>query len=192
MNKNRIIRTLAIAALAAGALPASALADCPKEPQIEQMFQEFDGDTNYYFVAPGGTFEGKTVAETTGSTKIIAADHSVSRAGTKAALSMTTGSTVTTGAVCIDPTRVWARFLYRRNSANGSMQVDAVYPSGLVLPLATISPAKSSDWEAGTLVPLVAPLGLLFGQTATVALRLTAFGGSWDIDGISVDPYGRG
>src|SRR3954454_5908804 len=98
----RVAPAVAVTGLAIALAPgvAQAANECPNSEIAARVFQDYDGDANSYFAAPGGVFErygygSDSTAARTGATSLVPRAHSYEEAGTTA-LSMATGSTVTT------------------------------------------------------------------------------------------------
>jgi hypothetical protein len=192
-----------LAVLAFAAMPGAASADglnigldgCPARP-TEHTFARWLDIGNYTPVT-GGTFEGSLTGwKLTGAAKVVSGNESfnVHGAGEKLALSLPSGSSATTPAMCmgvLDPTLRY--FAANDGGLLSLLTVQILYypPSGgvITLPLGLNTGGKS--W-APSLPTVVAAnlLGLLNGGKAQVAFRFTptGLGAKWRIDDVYVDP----
>ena len=192
-----------LAVLAFAAMPVAASANglnigldsCPARP-TEHTFARWL-DIGNYTPVPGGTFEGSLSGwKLTGGAKVVSGNESfnVHGAGEKLALSLPSGSSATTPAMCmgvLDPT---LRYFAANDGGLLSLLTVQIlyYPPGggmITLPLGVNAGGKS--W-APSLPTVVAAnlLGLLNGGDAQVAFRFTptGLGAKWRIDDVYVDP----
>ena len=181
-----------LAVLALGAMPAAASADgltlgldgCPARP-TQQVFARWLDFSNYTLV-PGGTFEGSLSGwKLSGGAKVVSGNESfnVHGAGEKLALSLPSGSSATTPAMCmavLDPTLRY--FAANDGGLLSLLTVQILYypPGGGVITL----PLGLPTVVAANL------LGVLNGGDAQVAFRFTptGLGAKWRIDDVYVDP----
>jgi hypothetical protein len=192
-----------LAALALAAMPAAASADglsglldsCPART-TEQPFARWLDNSKYVLVS-GGTFEGSLDGWTlSGGAKVVAGSESFAAhgAGEKLALSLPSGSSVTTPSTCVavlDPTLRY--FAANDGGLLSLLRVDVLYhpPGGgtLTLPLGVNVGGKA--WAPSLPVVVGADLlGLLTGGQASVQFRFSpaGLGAKWRIDDVYLDP----
>jgi hypothetical protein len=192
------VSSLALVALATPA-QASLLSILPGSCGTQAESQAFSrfGDTNSYFLVPGGSFEGTQTWTLSGGATRVSGNESyyVHGSSDKYSLSLPAGSMATSPATCTsiyDPT---LRLFVRNTGASTSkLKVQALYP-GLLggVNTATIGELTgSSSWKPSptlglTVTNLVATLSI--DQTA-VAYRFVPEDstGKWSIDDVYVDP----
>jgi hypothetical protein len=192
-----------LAALALGALPAAASADglslgldgCPARTTAQPFARWLDWSN--YTLVPGGTFEGALSDwKLTGGAKVVAGNEqfNVHGTGEKLALSLPSGSSATTPAMCVavlDPTLRY--FAANDGGLLSLLNVQILYhpPTGGVLTLPLGVNAGGKAW-APSLPTIVAAdlLGVLNGGKASVAFRFTptGLGAKWRIDDVYLDP----
>jgi len=192
-----------LAVMALGALPAGASADglkigffCNETATTEKVFSRWLDPSNYTLV-PGGTFESSLSGwKLTGGAKVVAGNESFSVSGTsdKLALSLPSGSSATTPAMCaavLDPTLRY--FAANDGGVLSLLTVQVLYypPGGGVLTLPLGVNVGGRAW-APSLPTVVGAnlLGVLKGGQAQVAFRFTpaGLGAKWRIDDVYLDP----
>jgi hypothetical protein len=192
-----------LAVMALGALPAAASADglkigldgCPART-TEKVFSRWLDPSNYTLV-PGGTFESSLSGwKLTGGAKAVSGNESFSVSGKsdKLALSLPSGSSATTPAMCVavlDPTLRY--FAANDGGVLSLLTVQVLYypPGGGVLTLPLGVNVGGRAW-APSLPTVVGAnlLGVLRGGQAQVAFRFTpvGLGAKWRIDDVYLDP----
>jgi len=192
-----------LAALALAAMPAAASADslslgldgCAARPTA-QVFSRWLDYSNYTLV-PGGTFEGSLSDwKLTGGAKVVSGNESfnVHGSGETHALSLPSGSSATTPAVCaavLDPTLRY--FAANDGGLLSLLNVQILYylPTGGVLTLPLGVNAGGKSW-APSLPTIVTAnlLGLITGGQVKVAFRFVpvGLGAKWRIDDVYLDP----
>jgi hypothetical protein len=192
-----------LAALALAAMPAAASADslslgldgCAARPTA-QVFSRWLDYSNYTLV-PGGTFEGSLSDwKLTGGAKVVSGNESfnVHGNGETHALSLPSGSSATTPAVCaavLDPTLRY--FAANDGGLLSLLNVQILYylPTGGVLTLPLGVNAGGKSW-APSLPTIVTAnlLGLITGGQVKVAFRFVpvGLGAKWRIDDVYLDP----
>jgi hypothetical protein len=192
-----------LAVLAPAAMPGAASADvlnlgldgCPART-TSQPFARWLDWSNYTLV-PGGSFEGSLSGwKLTGGAKVVSGNESfnVHGAGEKLALSLPTGSSATTPAMCVavlDPTLRY--FAANDGGLLSLLTVQILYypPGGGVITLPLGLNVGGKSW-APSLPTIVAAdlLGVLNGGQAQVAFRFTptGLGAKWRIDDVYLDP----
>lgn len=192
-GRARLAKVAGVAALALVALPSSAFAaNCTDNPDTATAFQSIDGDLGLYFAAPGGLFEGRSPYQLSGGTTLVAADHGSYLAGPTAA-QLPSGGSAATGSVCLDVTRPHTRFAIKALSSTGTLDVQAVPADGSgAVSIGSLNAADySNGWAASPAMGLTQPLGIVDGSSRKVSLRFVANGGTWQLDGVAIDPYRR-
>lgn len=173
---------------------------CTNQP-ASQPFAKW-GDTNSYTPVPGGSFEASTPAWTlSGSAKIVSGNETyyVASKSDSHSLSLPSGSTATSPASCTNIYHPTVRLFVQNTGASTShLTVQALYP-GLLGSVQTATLANltgTSTWQPSPAMTL-----LVTNLLATLSLDQTAIAfrfipadktGSWRIDDVYLDPYGRG
>jgi hypothetical protein len=190
------VLTVAVACALVSVAPAGAdggqLGGC-NQP-ADQPFLRFLDPASYTLVPDGGFEQGGAGWQLGGGAVTVAGNEPwyASGPGTTA-LALPAGSTAVSPSFCIgllDPTLR----LFARNSAPlalGTVVVSAEVDTAggsVTVPVGAI--VAGARWQPTLPLPLLvdalAPLG---DGTATVRLRLTAVGGSWQVDDVYVDPF---
>jgi hypothetical protein len=173
----------------------AAAASCPTLSTTTPLSQF--GDTNSYFVVPGGTFEGSSLpAGWSASGASLTAGNEpfhVLNASDNQSMTIQPGGSVTTPYMCIDATMPEMRFFAHQIGSGSDLKVDVLVKmngwTGSV-PLADLADGSMDAWAPTA--PIFAPPGqsLQSGVTVQAALRFSVPGNSsWQIDDIVVDPY---
>jgi hypothetical protein len=188
------VAALAIAAPAQAGVLVSSATNCDDQV-YEQPFLPW-ADPASYVLAPDGTFEQGAGGWTlSGNALVVSGNESyyVHGAGESSSLSVGSGSSATSDAICVGiehPTlRVFAR---NGGSPLATLKVEVLFEdaSGSVhaLPIGLLT--AGAQWQPSVVMPVVANLlPLLPGDHTAVAFRFSANGGSWKIDDVYVDPY---
>ncbi len=190
---------LAVLGILAG--PASAATATPSPtciPNTTEPFAAF-GDTNDYFLVPGGSFEsGSPGWNLTGGAALAAGNNT---AGTDpstnvASLSLPSGSSATSPWTCVTPSSPTMRFFARNTGAATSrLNVSVLYtlPGGFQgsFPVAQITGTKA--WAPSPAVFFFANVLAIGSPTGTtnVAFQFRPLdaSGQWRIDDVYVDPF---
>ena len=188
-----MLGTLAGPASAATATPS---ASC--NPTTTEAFAAF-GDTNDYFLAPGGSFESGTPAWNLSGGAAPAAGNNTAvtdSATNTTSLSLPSGSSATSPWVCVTANAPTMRFFARNTGAATSrLGVSVVFtlPGGYQgsLPVAQITGSKA--WAPSLPIFFFANVLALGSPTGTteVAFRFRPLdtSGQWRIDDVYVDPF---
>ncbi|MGB9186066.1 MAG: hypothetical protein WCB67_18600 [Solirubrobacteraceae bacterium] len=175
----------------------AAAASCPTLATTTPLSQF--GDTNNYFVVPGGTFEGSSLpAGWTASGASLTAGSEpfhVLNASDNQSLTIQAGGSVTTPYACIDATMPEMRFFAHQIGSGSDLKVDVLVKLGgwtMSVPLADLADGSMPAWALTD--PILAPPGqsLAPGVIVQGALRFSVTGSGnqgWQIDDILVDPY---
>jgi hypothetical protein len=202
------IRRLATIALGAVAFAASAApsaqagllvssaSNCD-EASSSQVFLPWYDVANY-FLAPGGNFESGASGWTlTGGAGVVDGNEPWNvTGGGGSSLRIPAGGSATSPAICVGIEHPTIRFFEKSAGAalGSNLRVDVVFEDagGTVRDL-TIGRETRGGWEVTPAYVVVANLlALLPGEHTAVAFRFTPEGtGSWQIDDVHVDPYGK-
>src|SRR3712207_6068045 len=96
--------------------------------------------------------------------------------------------------MCVHIYHPTLRFFARNDgAADGRLRVDVLFElQGQQRALTVGSVQAGGAWRPSPILPVVANLlSLLTNETTDVAFRFTARGGSWQVDGVYVDPWGK-
>jgi hypothetical protein len=190
--------TAVLSAAAVFIVPAAAQAACSATPTTK-AFQAF-GDSADYSLAPSGAFEAGSGGWSLSGASVIAGNESYKVHGSADAKSLAVAATGTavSPVVCVDITRPTFRFFAKRTSGTwGNLAVKLRWKdsSGHMNDTVVGTLGTGTSWEASPAMSLSSALPLWnLDQTASVQLVFDPenYGGSWAIDDVYVDPYGRG
>jgi hypothetical protein len=190
--------TAVLSAAAVFIVPAAAQAACSATPTTK-AFQAF-GDSADYSLAPSGAFEAGSGGWSLSGASVIAGNESYKVHGSADAKSLAVAATGTavSPVVCVDITRPTFRFFAKRTSGTwGNLAVKLRWKdsSGHMNDTVVGTVGTGTSWEASPAMSLSSALPLWnLDQTASVQLVFDPenYGGSWAIDDVYVDPYGRG
>jgi hypothetical protein len=177
----------------AGVLVSSAT-DCAAQT-VSQPFLPW-ADPAQYVLAPGGAAESDAGWTFTGGAGPALGNEpwKVTAATDSSSLNLPAGSTATTGVMCVGIEHPTLRVFSSSTSSLASLHVDVLFEdsTGAVRDL-TVGHVAGGAWSPSQVMPVVANLlALLPGEKTAVAFRFTPEGtGSWRIDDVYVDPYGR-
>ncbi len=156
-------------------------------------------DPGNYELAANGGFEWTGAWTLTGGAKIVAGNESfnVGGPGDSRSLSLPSGSSATSGAICIGTLSPTLRFFaLNTGSALATMKVEVIYRNilGLTQTVRIGLVEAGSSWQPTLPVLVLAnltALPLLTNGSTNVAFRFTPQGSaaSWRIDDVYVDPY---
>jgi hypothetical protein len=174
---------------------------------LSQPFKQF-GDSNYYTLAPGATFESGVAAwDLNANGKLPNATATgnetffLNASTDTTALQVKAGGQVVSPPFCVDGTMPHLRFVARKPTAtSGQLKVELLYadPAGNFRPvpagtLTSGSVNAYAAWKPTPNLELYTALPMAVSQGTTVKLRLTADkGGDWLADDVFVDPRLRG
>jgi hypothetical protein len=187
-KKLRYARAALLATTMALAAPAAAsAAGCPSAFELSKPFAHL-GDTNDYFVAPGGDFEPGTPSWKT-SEDVSYLTGGVDLFGGTRAIEIESGDKAQSPRFCVDGTFTHLRFHLYSPTGTGSMRVEATVGRDAT-DLGTVSGAGYREWGTTPFIPLAGPLGLKAASESIdeVRLRFTAIG-DMQMDLVAVDPY---
>jgi hypothetical protein len=192
-------RIAALACFGLFAIPGVALASCPASP-VTTPFTQW-GDSNNYFLLPGGSFEGTAdqVGWTLSGASLTSGNEPfyVNDSGDTQSLTIAGGGSATSPFFCVDNTMTSLRFFAQQTAAGAGLRVRALVQDtgGDVnsVPIARLVDGSMSDWAPTDVIPGDTS-GLSDDQTLMVALQFTVrpSAASWQIDDLYVDPYRSG
>ena len=190
-----------VASLTCVALFAStgvALASCPTQP-VSTPFSQW-GDSNDYFLVPGGSFEGTAdqLGWTLSNASLTTGNEpfNVNDPGDQQSLTINGGGSATSPFFCVDETMSGLRFFAQQAGAGTDLRVKALIQNAdgsvTAVPVADLADGSMPAWAPTD--PLGGSGHLPAGTSVMVALRFRApvSSGSWQIDDIYVDPYRSG
>ena len=187
----------ALAPSAQAGLLVESAGDCD-EQSASQVFLPWLDVANYV-LAPGGAAESADGWTLTGGAGVAPGNEpwNVHGAGDSSSLSLPSGSSATTGAMCVGIEHPTLRFFAKSSGAGplSALKVEVLFEDslGLVDSLTIGYAGPSGSWTpTAPYVVGASLLPLLPGSHTPVAFRFTPQGtGSWRIDDVYVDPYGR-
>jgi hypothetical protein len=194
----KAVRRLAtITCLTLFAVPAAASAACPDQT-LGTPFSQW-GDTNSYFLTPGGSFEGSAddvgwtlsgASLTQGNEPFYANDGADSQSVT-----IDGGGSAVSPYFCVDSSMSSLRFFAQQVAAGSDLQVDALVQTShgvKTVSVGDLADGSSSAWAPTD--PITKNTTSLRDGTIMVALSFSvpASDGSWQIDDVYVDPYRSG
>lgn len=190
-----VIAGLAVVPSAAHAsLLATDATTCDSQ-SLSQVFLPF-ADVANYTVAPGGNAESADGLSLSGGASIVAGNEpfNVGGAGDSSALSLPSGSSATTGTMCVGIGHPDMRFFAKSSGTNlfSSLRVDVNFQGVLGLQRLTIGTVlPNGSWTLSPTYLVVANLlPLLPGNMTPASFSFTPQGaGTWTVDDIYVDPY---
>jgi hypothetical protein len=195
-----LLGALAIVCVSATSARAAGLINtdpCDKAT-LTQPFAPW-GDSNYYKLVPGGSFEGSLAGWTfSGGAARVSGSEPFGATGSvgKYSVDLPAGGSVQSPYTCVDWADPSFRLFARNNGLLSTVLVSVVYKEPLLGPVAIpiSAVALSSTWQP-TLLPMLTASqvqsvvnGLLGLGTPQVALRFTALTGNSQIDDVYVDP----
>ena len=184
----------------AGAASADSAASGACSPQtLSTPFSQW-GDTNSYFLVPGGSFEGTAdqVGWTLDGATLTAGNEpfNVGGASDDQSLTIDAGGSATSPFFCVDDTMSDLRMFAQQVSSGGDLRVRALVqtPNGVVrVPLGDLADGSMTDWAPTQ--PITANTAAIpDGESVMAALRFSVPGsdGAWQLDDIYVDPWRSG
>jgi len=181
-------------------VPAAAQAACASTPTTKP-FQAF-GDGHDYSLVPNGGFESGAGGWSLPGARVTTGNESwsVRAAGDSKSLAIDATGTAVSPTVCIDIKRPTYRFFARRTSGSWgvlNLRVRWQDSSGHTneTTIAALDSSFGTAWRVSPVYNIASLLGLWNAdQDASVQLVFDPenSGGSWAIDDVYVDPYGRG
>lgn len=168
-------------------------------PQFVNAFASL-GDGRDYVLAPGGSFEDKSLdgwqvrkaqSDGEGSPLEFSGDNERS-------LKVPPGGSATSPAMCVDLHYPTLRLMAQAKGGKGQLNVEVMYPDSdnpVFHPIASIG-ANGKSWQASDDMPVYPERGGAAAGMRRVALRFTTSAvdgdaGDWRIDDVYVDPLRR-
>jgi hypothetical protein len=203
MNLNRrplrlilgVIAGLAVVPSAAHASLLVADIDNCDAQSLGQVFLPFSDIANYT-VAPGGSAESAGDLILSGAASIVAGNepYYVGDSSDASSLRLPSGSSATTGTMCVGIGHPTMRFFAKSSGTNlfSSLRVDVNFNGILGLQRLTIGTVlPNGSWTLSPTYLVVANLlPLLPGNMTPASFSFTPQGaGTWTVDDIYVDPY---
>ncbi len=188
------LRLLGAALAAIAAFPAAAEAACPDKVS-RQVFSRF-GDYNWYFAAPGGTFEPATSAWTQSGSSVVFGNETyfVNSSADRQSLRVPAGASATSPSFCVSLQHPTLRLFARKTSGSGgTLTVEILTSSGTKVAGTVVNIGQYVTWRPTQAMDLASKLSLSgTDSTATVRLRVRAdSAGAWAVDDVFIDPYRR-
>ena len=173
-----------------------ALRLCPTQP-VSTPFSQW-GDTNDYFLVPGGSFEGTAdqVGWTLSSASLTRGNEpfNVNGSGDSQSLTINGGGSATSPYFCVDNTMSGLRFFAQQADAGNRPPVRALVQTSDGVPscpLADLADGSMPAW-APTEPRRVGDASRRQLAHGGAALPRPGPSGSWQIDDVYVDPYRSG
>ena len=194
--RKTIGRVAAMTCVAAFATTGTALAACPS-PSVSTPFSQF-GDTNTYFLVPGGNFDGSAGGWNLNNASVTPGGDpaNISGASNQDALTINAGGSAQSPFFCGDNTMPSLRFFANEVTKGSDLRVYAVVNWGSwtgTYPISDlVDGSLGSGWSPGS--PISVNNSLAPGQTIQVALKFSVpqWSGAWQIDDVFVDPFRMG
>ena len=163
-------------------------------PATSQYFSRW-GDTNYYFLAPGGDFHTSNAAPWTfsgGAKDIPGGDPwNVTGDPSLGSADIPPGGSVSSGPMCVDSTQTAVRFFYDSPGVNNSeLLVDIQVTAGVNTATNTVDIGGSTGgWAVSPVINLPAMYNAAGQETVAVSLSPASAQGTWQVDGVMIDPF---
>jgi hypothetical protein len=182
----RLVATIGGAVCIAGALPGVALAaECPVQT-TSKAFAQF-GDTNDYYLAPGGAFETLSW-EHIGAVDLSIDNDPFELAPGILSARLDSGESISTR-FCVDRTMPHLRFVAKRRWGQLDITVQTVYGGSSNSSSGNLDNAAHEHWGPTANIPLkTADIPVGESGTATITFRSS---GTWRVDNVFVDPFRR-
>jgi hypothetical protein len=162
-----------------------------------QVFKPFDGDANYYYLAPNGGFEsGSNGWSLNGGASVVSGNQPFLTSGSHS-LSLPSGSTATGPTVCIGPKDVSVRvFASDEGGTDNGLRLRVLWYGLLntVIGLSdvTVYPA-GGPWAAGGQLDSSGGGNVIIPLLGSTSARIQATplgsGSNWRIDDLYIDPW---
>ncbi len=192
---------LATSSLLAGTATAAGrygqMGNCPTETMVQPFATTPWADTDSYFLAPGGAFEGSLTGWTVKGARLVHGNESyyVNSTQDKQSLSLPSGSQATSPSVCVTTQTPDLRiFVLNTGSASATLNVNMTYTNmqGKATTVTVGSLTGSSSWSLSPQISFlqnIMPLVNSNGQTwVNFGFAPVGKGGQWQVDDFYVDP----
>jgi hypothetical protein len=175
----------------AGILVASAT-NCADQ-SLAQEFLPW-ADVANYTVAPGGDFEPGSNWALSDGAGVVSGNEPfyVGSPSDSRSLTLADGASATSPSICVGIEHPDIRFFARSSNPTATLRVQVLFEdaAGNVQTSPMGSVTAGSSWSPSAPLPIVVNLlPLLPGSRTAVAFRLSAAGGSFQVDDVYVDPY---
>jgi hypothetical protein len=190
-------RIAGLACLGVLASTGVAFASCPGQ-SVSTPFTQW-GDTNSYFLVPGGSFEGTPdqVGWSLSGASLTPGNEPfyVDGSGDSQSLTISAGGSATSPYFCVDNTMSDLRFFAQEATAGSDLEVQALVQTDngvQTVPVEDLADGSMPSWAPTQ--PVGDTGALPDGDTLMVALEFSVpqSAGSWQIDDVYVDPYRSG
>ena len=191
-------RLAATTCVAMFATTGAAMASCPTQP-VSQPFAQF-GDTNSYFLAPGGSFEGtpSQVGWNLNNAQLVSGNETyyVNSSSDSQSLQINAGGSATSPNFCLDQTMPSFRFFVQEPVLGQPLNVTLItHGAGashtVTQQVATVSDGAVLSWAAWN--PVTFTANIPSGGSVTANLQFSvpsgAGLGTWQVDDVYIDPY---
>jgi hypothetical protein len=188
------LRLLGALCVAAALAPSAAEAACGDQAS-RQVFSRF-GDLNWYYPAPGGTFEPGVVGWTHTGSGIVPGNETyfINASSDRQSLKLPAGASALSPAFCVSAEHPTMRMMARKLSGSaGTLKVEIVYSGGTKVAGSVVNSGQYVAWRPTQQFDLATALALT-GTTTSVSVRLRLradTAGPWGVDDVFVDPYRR-
>lgn len=166
----------------------SAATACPTRSMAPKFAQW--GDSNQYFVAPQGTFEGRTGMWTRAGGAGVVADQApwrINGGNHGKAMRLPSGASITSQAFCVAANEESLRFFYKSpGSGSISIRMDVANAHGQAISTYGFGTSQAG-WGVSPIINLPSLRDSNGDQWVT--LTFTSTGGSWLVDDVMVDPW---
>jgi hypothetical protein len=188
-------RVAALTCLGVLASAGVALADCPGQ-SLSTPFTQW-GDSNSYFLVPGGDFNGTPdqIGWTLSGASLTPGGEPFDVDGSTQSVTISAGGAATSPYFCVDDTMSDLRFFAQEATGGSDLLVQALVqtPNGVqTVPVEDLADGSMPSWAPTQ--PVGDTSQLPDGDTVMVALQFSVpqSAGSWQIDDVYVDPYRSG
>jgi hypothetical protein len=182
----RLLLTIGGALCALVAMPGAALAaECPVQTTT-QAFAQF-GDTNQYYLAPGGAFETLSWSKI-GSVELSTQDDPFGLAAGSYSVRLERSEAVRSMPICVDRTMPHLRFV-GQGSGQLDVEVRVTYDGSTNSSSGSVSDSAHRAWAPSRFVSLNTD-AIPAGESATATITFRSQGG-WRVDNVFIDPYRR-
>jgi hypothetical protein len=181
---------VALAVVAAGLVGVSQASAAACTTGSSQVFLQF-GDVSFYDLMQNGGFESGTTGWTMSGGAQVANGNDpyfLNKKKDSHDASLPAGSSITSDPFCVSVKTPYARFMNVGGSRDSNLRVDVICGSGPPVTVATFRAFQL--WLPSPQISMLPCVpGTLLGQTAMVQLRVTAIGGSAQVDDFFLDPF---
>jgi hypothetical protein len=152
------------------------------------------GDTNQYFVATGGTFEGGATGWTLGGGAAVVADQApwrVNGGGHDEALRLPGTAEASTRTLCVQSNEESMRFFFKSPGVAGAslkVKITTVNERGMASNSWTIG-TSSAGWRVSPQIPLPDLRDASGQQWITITFEPVNTPATWVVDDVMIDPW---